>query len=113
MVLRRLASGRLDWSFRHVQLAMMRAWEGSSMDSKSGGLYLGPASGWSTEAGAVRRSDETAHTFPIRDMDNKHIGDVTRHGRDKWTFKIFSRKSLPVSLYDSKEEALAGASAVR
>jgi|HubBroStandDraft_6_1064221.scaffolds.fasta_scaffold569143_1 hypothetical protein len=78
------------------------------MVSNNTGIYLGPASGWSTKDGHSVRSEETAHTFPIRNADNKHIGNVIRE-RDKWTFKLFGR-SLPESLYDSKDEAVAGAS---
>lgn len=54
-------------------------------------------------------SDETAHTYPIRDADNKPIGHVHRQANDKWTFKIFGRGNTPVGFYDSKEEALNGA----
>ena len=79
-------------------------------------LFLGPASHWSPNKNGDRvHSEETAHTFPIRDTDNKQIGNVTkvtRSGRDKWTFKIFDKEGLSVSLYDAKEDALAGAVAL-
>jgi hypothetical protein len=80
------------------------------MVSNSTGIYLGPASSWSTKDGESVRSEETAQKFPIRNVDHQDIGIgyVTRQ-RNQWTFKIFGREDIPVRRYNTKEEALAGA----
>jgi len=77
------------------------------MISNKAGLYL-VASAWSTKDGEIAHSEATAHTYSIKDSDNKVVGLVTRH-HGKWKLKLVEKKNLPESLYDSKEEALAGA----
>jgi hypothetical protein len=74
--------------------------------------YLGPASHSLTKEAHREHSEETEHTFPIRDADNhnKAVGHVTRnHYRPKWTFKIFELTNIPETLYDTKDEAWAAA----
>lgn len=71
-------------------------------------LSLGPASHWSTKEGEIAHSEETGHTYPLLDAENQ-IGHIQqRYGR--WFFKIFGRDDVPATSYDTKEEALVGAS---
>lgn len=78
-------------------------------DKSNPGIFLGPASCWPTKNAQVVHYDETAGTYPIRDADNRQIGHVQRNGNGKWAFRIFGRADIPVSSYNSKEEALDGA----
>jgi hypothetical protein len=71
-------------------------------------LTLGPASHWLTKEGQSVHTEETAHTYPLLDA-TKQIGHV-QHLHRKWFFKIFGRDDIPVTGYNTKEEALAGAS---
>ena len=77
------------------------------MTSNKAGLYL-VASAWSTLRGEVAHSEATAHTYSIKDSDNKVVALVTRH-QGRWKLKLVEKKNVPESLYDSKEEALARA----
>jgi hypothetical protein len=71
-------------------------------------FFLGPATNWLRDKDAESpHSDETAITFPLRNADNKDIGNVTRQPRDKWMFKIFGRESSG-TLYNSKEDSSRG-----
>lgn len=72
------------------------------MVSNKAGIHLNPAF-WSTKDAGIKHTDEMAHTFVLRNADNKDIGHVIRQG-DKWTFNIFG-KDLPVGLYNTKEDA--------
>jgi hypothetical protein len=80
------------------------------MVSNKAHYYLGSATRWFRKDDAnVAQSEETASMFPIRNADNKHIGDVIRQGEgDPWTFRIFG-KDIPSGRYKSKEEALDAA----